>query len=174
MMSQTDGAQVQQVMGDRMYKRIVVPLDGSPFAERALEPAFDVARAFGAEIVLLRVVTPEDALGGLPTLSPRYVDLGGYGMQQEEAAASAYLVQAKARWSGQGVPMQTRVVAGAPAEAIVGAARDLDADLIVMSTHGRSAVGRILYGSVAEAVLRGAHLPVLLIPAARSDPRPSP
>jgi nucleotide-binding universal stress UspA family protein len=147
-----------------MYQRILVPLDGSPFAERALEPAFDIARAFGCEVVLLRVVSPEEMLEVTPALATHLSHMDGFSLRHEEEAAATYLCQMKGRWAWREVPVRTQVVPGTPAEAIVGAAHAAAADLIVMSTHGRSAVGRIIYGSIAEAVLRGAQLPVLLIP----------
>jgi nucleotide-binding universal stress UspA family protein len=64
-----------------------------------------------------------------------------------------------------GIPVRTRVLAGVAPELIVATAAEEPVDLIVMSTHGRAGLTRLLYGSVAEAVLRGAHTPVLLIPS---------
>jgi nucleotide-binding universal stress UspA family protein len=147
-----------------MFRRILVPLDGTAFAERALEPAFRIAREFAGQVVLLRVTTPEEDLARLPPLAPHFVGASGNGLLHKHEEAEAYLCQTCTAWAGQGVSLQSAVVCGTPAQMIVDAAHEADADLIVMSTHGRSGVGRLLYGSVAEAVLRGAQVPVLLVP----------
>ena len=80
-------------------------------------------------------------------------------------AAEGYLHAIQSQWQATGVPVSTRVAIGAAPELIVHVANQINADLIVMSTHGRSGLSRFLYGSVAEAVLRGTQLPLLLIPA---------
>jgi nucleotide-binding universal stress UspA family protein len=65
---------------------------------------------------------------------------------------------------GSGVSVRTEVVSGAPPDVILDVADAEHVDLVVMSTHGRSGLGRLVYGSVAESVLRGSRIPVLLIP----------
>ena len=147
-----------------MFHRILVPLDGSELAERALEPAMRLAKQFGGEITLLRVVVPEPVLVALPGLSPRPYDVYDAELRHDQEDAEAYLSGLKLQWHDAGVATHTEVLSGTPAEMIVDVAQERAADLIVMSTHGRSGVSRLLYGSVAEAVLRGAHLPILLIP----------
>ncbi len=147
-----------------MFHRILVPLDGSALAERALEPAIRLARQFGGEITLLRVVVPEPVLVALPGLSPRPYDVYDAELRHDQEDAEAYLSGLKLQWHDAGVTTHTEVLSGTPAEMIVDVAQERAVDLIVMSTHGRSGVSRLLYGSVAEAVLRGAHLPILLIP----------
>jgi len=147
-----------------MFHKILVPLDGSALAERALEPAIRLAKQFGSEMILLRVVVPEPVLVALPGLSPRPYDVYDAELRHDQEEAEAYLSGLKLQWHGAGVITHTEVLSGAPAEMIVDAAQGRAVDLIVMSTHGRSGVSRLLYGSVAEAVLRGAHLPILLIP----------
>ncbi len=147
-----------------MFNKILVPLDGSALAERALEPAIRLARQFGGEITLLRVVVPEPVLVALPGLSPRPYDVYDAELRRDQEEAGAYLSGLKLQWHGAGVAIHAEVLSGTPAEMIVDVAQGRAVDLIVMSTHGRSGVNRLLYGSVAEAVLRGAHLPILLIP----------
>jgi nucleotide-binding universal stress UspA family protein len=134
-------------------KRIMVPLDGSPLAESALPEAFDLARE-GATLVLMRAAEA----ARLPSADPieaqvRIVD-----------EAEVYLadVAERARAAGaQGA--ETTVWYGAPAESIIEAADARGVDLIVMSSHGRSGLGRIVLGSVAETVLRGTTIPILLV-----------
>jgi nucleotide-binding universal stress UspA family protein len=146
-----------------MFTKILVPLDGSNISEQALEPAIRIAEKFEASIMLLRVFTPElePATAGM---SLRYPTLSFAHEQQECDKAEAYLRSMRAQWLGARVPISTRITTGSAPEMIVDAARQTQADLIVMSTHGRTGLNRLVYGSVAEAVLRGAHLPVLLIP----------
>jgi len=148
-----------------MFAKILVPLDGSELAERALIPAFAMAEKFQSEVVLLRVSMAESITVGLPALAPHVYALGRVGVRRDEQQAEAYLNGIKTRWRGSGVPINVESLWGAPPEMIVAAANEQQVDLIVMSTHGRSGVDRLIYGSVAEAVIRGVHMPVLLVPS---------
>lgn len=147
-----------------LFRKILVPLDGSDLAERALEAAFALARKFGSEVILLRVVVPDEILVSLPTLLPPAAARYQTKPLHHTEEAEAYLFGVKVRWSASGVRVRTEVLAGTPPQMIVTFAQEHRVDLIVMSTHGRSGFSRLIYGSVAEAVLRGAHLPVLLTP----------
>jgi len=124
-----------------MFTRVVIPLDGSELAEQALAPACRIAERFGGELLLLRVVTPERPL-----------------VEEAEAYLSGLALPVL------GLSIRTRVLCGAPPELIIAAAAESGADLIVMSTHGRAGLLRLLYGSVTEAVLRGSPVPVLVVP----------
>jgi nucleotide-binding universal stress UspA family protein len=147
-----------------MFKRILVALDGSELAEAALAPAIALAEKFGGEVILLRVTVAGLVGAGVPVLGPRPYFRGAVTGLQDEVEAAQYLEHIRRRWSHTGVAIRTHLRAGTPAETVVAAARGEAADLIVMSTHGRSGLDRLVYGSVAEAVLRGAHVPVLLVP----------
>jgi nucleotide-binding universal stress UspA family protein len=147
-----------------MFNRLLVPLDGSGFAEQALEPALRLAERFGSELLLLRVAVPDEVLVSLPTLAPRYHELQSAELRRDEAEAQAYLYGLKMKAAASSVPVRTQVICGTPPEMIVAVAQAEAVDLIVMSTHGRTGFNRLIYGSVAEAVLRGAHIPVLLVP----------
>lgn len=152
-----------------MFARILVPLDGSELAEIALAPAFEMARKFASEVVLLCVAGVEERLVepmGAGLYSPNAWN--GNGACQSDQG-QAYLADIQHRWQKTGVPIRTRVTFGAPPELIVTVAQQEQVDLIVMSTHGRTGFSRLVYGSVAEAVLRGAHLPVLLLPIQHGD-----
>jgi nucleotide-binding universal stress UspA family protein len=83
--------------------------------------------------------------------------------------AEEYLAPLAVELRGKGVRVTTAVRRGAPAEEIVAAALEAGADLIAMSTHGRGGLGRIIFGSVAQAVLRQAHVPVFLLRATEAD-----
>ena len=147
-----------------MFNRIVIPLDGSELAEQALAPACRIAEKFGSELLLLRVVTPERPLPALPKLTGRPDNPpAAESVRPFMEEAEAYL--AGLQLTAPGVAIHTRVLSGAPPEMIIATAAESGADLIVMSTHGRAGILRLLYGSVAEAVLRGATVPVLMIPS---------
>ncbi len=146
-----------------MFKSILVPLDGSTLAEQALAPASRLAERFGGELLLLRVVTPERARPGLPHLTPRPGSFSAVAARPLMAEAEAYL--AGLELPVPNIPVRRQVLNGAPPELIVATAAEQGIDLIVMSTHGRAGLLRLLYGSVAEAVLRGASVPVLLVPS---------
>ncbi|MBI3362826.1 MAG: universal stress protein [Chloroflexi bacterium] len=144
-----------------MFKKILVTLDGSEFSERALKPAFQIAEKFDSEVTLLRVAMAQQYVtmpAGTGTLYP------DPALERDREEAEAYLRAIKTQWLAARVSVHTEIIAGLPAEMILDVA-DVDGiDLIVMSTHGRSGLSRLLYGSVAESVLRGAQVPVLLIP----------
>jgi nucleotide-binding universal stress UspA family protein len=134
-------------------ENILVPLDGSALAEQALGPALDVARLTEGRCTLLRVVGPDDEQGGRRP--------GGAG----EIDAESYLEQVAGRFRAEGVLVRSQViVAASPAETIREEARALGSDLIVLATHGRGGLRRLLLGSVADKVLRGGTTPVLVCP----------
>lgn len=147
-----------------MFSKILLALDGSEFSERAIVPALEIATKFGAKIVLLRVITIEEDAPISVGLSLRQQEIRPDYTRRYREEAEVYLHGIKAKWLGSGVEARILAALGEPAEVIVATARAEGADLIVMSTHGRSGLTRLLYGSVAEAVLRGANMPVLLIP----------
>jgi nucleotide-binding universal stress UspA family protein len=135
-------------------KTVLVPLDGSIFAEAALAPAADLVREAGAKLLLLRAAEAHT----LPLADRIKAEVDVMHEAQE------YLAAARARVTAAGVgDVEISVWYGPPAEAIVEAARCRHADLIVMSSHGRSGVARLVLGSVAESVLRATAVPILLI-----------
>ena len=141
-----------------MYKRAVVSLDGSPVAEAIIPFILEIARPLDMEVVLVRVnrPIPPDVIEG-----SRHVIVED--PETSRIDAEEYLAPVAVELRKQGVRVRTQVRRGQPAEEIVAAARDTGADLIAMTTHGRSGLGRLLFGSVAEAVLRESRLPVFLM-----------
>lgn len=143
-----------------MYKRILVPLDGSELAERALPPAADIARGMEAQLWLVRVsLAGEYVFGPGGTIAP-YAD---EVFEHDRRAAAAYLSEVRARLARPGLTINSEVLNGPVAETIVDYARSRQIDLIVMCTHGRSGVSRWVYGSVTDKVLQGAHCPTLIV-----------
>jgi len=130
--------------------RIVVPLDGSREAERALEPARRLAKALGAQVALLRAIDPGPAL--------RYPE---FPAEAIEARLRERAVQYLDKVAG---PNEDRaVVTGRPAAAIDTFAKEEPCELIVMATHGRGGAVRLELGSVSDAVIRQADRPVFLV-----------
>lgn len=142
-----------------MYKRILVPLDGSKLAEQALPHAAVHAERFGAEIVLLKVLGPLPE----PSMVGRKVIRGAEAATAQ--LAQDYLEGIVAGLREQGFPAMAATIEGKPYVKIIRFAEENEIDLIVMSTRGHSGLSRWLLGSVADRVVRGATVPVLLIPA---------
>jgi nucleotide-binding universal stress UspA family protein len=135
---------------------ILVPLDGSFLAEVALATAVQMARASGARLLLLRAAQGRT----LPGLDPTEAEV------EAVQEAEVYLAEVQARLAKAGtVDVETAVWYGSPAAAIVEAAEFRKVGLIVMTTHGRSGLGRLILGSVAQSVLRGTATPILLLRA---------
>jgi nucleotide-binding universal stress UspA family protein len=146
-----------------MFKNILIPLDGAPLAERALEPALRLARASQADVGLVTVTTPEPAAAG-PAAAGEAVAAPARDTFQ---AAWDYLEEVRAAQAEPGYTLTAKVMADPdPAAAIVEAARSGAVDLIAMSSHGYTGLKRWVLGSVAEKVLEAAPCPVLVL---RSD-----
>jgi nucleotide-binding universal stress UspA family protein len=133
---------------------ILVPLDGSTLAEGALGRAAELAGDTGARLLLLRAVEASALLG------TDRVDAEVRLVRDAEEYLAAVSARARAMGARN---VATSVWYGAPAWAIPEAARAYGADLIVMTTHGRSGLGRLILGSVAEQVLRATTAPILLL-----------
>ncbi len=140
-----------------MYKRVLLPLDGSPLAEQALPHAIAQARYAEAELILLRVVEPFAQARGLSVADLERI------REQTEVWSREYLGRIAADVQQQGVSVQTATVEGRPHVAIAEYAESNQVDLIVMSTRGQSGLSRWFMGSVADRVVRGAMVPVLLV-----------
>ncbi len=144
-------------------QRVLVPLDGSLLAEAVLPKAVELAEGFGAKLLLLRATEARAFLGTDPTAA----------QANAVREAEEYLGQIGDRLGALGInDVQVSVWYGPPASAIVEAAQLYKVDLIAMTTHGRSGLGRLVLGSVAESVLRGTTTPILLIRLAEAPVEP--
>jgi len=132
--------------------KIVHPTDFSPCAEQARALAVQLARALGAELILLHVAveTPPFREGLMRARELERL------FEEQRAWARQALEERAANCRGQGIPTLARVVAGAPHQGIVDTAKQEGADFIVMGTHGRGPLGRFFLGSVADRVIRAA------------------
>jgi nucleotide-binding universal stress UspA family protein len=146
-----------------MYQRILVSIDGSPTSERGLDEAVELAKAFGSALQLVHVVDPIPFTVGYEALGRDT----GRDIDSIEQAAQGMLDAAKARAVAAGAKhVETMLIERMTArisERIVEQAKDWGAELIVIGTHGRRGVGRMLLGSHAEQTVRIAPVPVLLV-----------
>jgi nucleotide-binding universal stress UspA family protein len=151
-----------------MYERVLIPLDGSELAEAILPFAEQVAGPLDAEVVLLRVVEPPSPIAGLGANGV----IGPDALFLRQLEAKRYLEAVADRLAARGVRARAVLGLGTPASEIVETAKAERADLIAMTTHGRTGLRRAIFGSVAAAVLRDAAIPVLVIrkPAAAAVP----
>jgi nucleotide-binding universal stress UspA family protein len=142
-----------------MYERILVPLDGSALSELVLPHVEALAEKFGSAIVLIRVNAPLSTASAAasPPQDPTLVQ------RLEQQAAGSQLNSVAERLRAKGYPVQEGMPTGQAAHEILESARAAVVDLIAMTTHGTGGLGRLLFGSVADEVLRHAPCPVLLV-----------
>lgn len=137
-----------------MYRRLLVPLDSSEFSERALPMAVSIARQLEAQMILTRVASASTFPGADATEA----------QVRAVAEAKDYLAGVAATVSEQGLKVEVAVPYEDAAEGILLEIGLRGADLVIMCTHGRSGLGRWIYGSVAEQVLQRSPVPVVLVP----------
>jgi len=153
-----------------MYEHIMVPLDGSPLSEVALTHAQTLAQKLGAKLLLLRVANISATIMAAtgPDTGLVAPDLIDEVIDDQEDDGRTYLERISQQLKTAGCDVSWQLVEGSPSHAIIETARKNGCDLIAMATHGRSGLERAVMGSVADAVVRDSHLPVLLIrPAAK-------
>jgi len=138
-----------------MFKRILVPLDGSSLAEAVLPQVQELAKALGAELFLVRAAAAHVFPGVDPT----------EGEVDVVQKAEAYVGEVAGRLHDAGIPVHTAVRYGEAAEEILDHIGVNAIDLVAMSTHGRSGLSRLVLGSVAAQVVHRATVPVLLMRA---------
>lgn len=146
-----------------MYKKILVPLDGSELAECVLPHVESIAKGCGAKsVVFMRVLdtyTPSAAYAYISESLRQEIEEGN------KKAAREYLDEVAGRVNLDGVEIQKQLITGRAAESIAEYATKNDVDLIAIATHGRSGVSRWAWGSVADRVLRSACVPILMVRA---------
>jgi nucleotide-binding universal stress UspA family protein len=155
-----------------MYNKILVPLDGSELSASVLPHAEELARRFEAEIILLQAVTPltqlvaQTAPTSLEAAAPAVsLELASEAYDAGKAAAREYLEQTAASLRGNQLKVRWETVEDQPGDAILAKAGDVD--LIAMSTHGHGGLGRLVFGSVTDHVLRHSPVPLLVVRPAK-------
>jgi nucleotide-binding universal stress UspA family protein len=142
----------------RLVKKILVPLDGSKTGETIIECAEVLAGALGAELILFQVLEPLRIVAGFETVAPHSIP---EGEESIKASARAYLNGVEQPLREKGIKTSTAIVWGSAAERIIEYA-EAKTDLVTISSHGRSGVGRWVLGSVTEKVLQVGDKPVLV------------
>jgi nucleotide-binding universal stress UspA family protein len=134
-----------------MFRRILVPVDGTAGSEQAVACACGLAKALDAEVLVCHVIG----------------EAAGTRASGQAPDAAQYVTKIAQRFRDEGVPARTQVRRGAPALEIKAAAVEWNVDLIVMATRSRRRLEKLMLGSVADAVVRESHLPVLLVSSRR-------
>ena len=148
----------------KIYKKILVPLDGSDLAECVLPHVESIAEGRGVqEVIFLRVVEPFQQIcdfeGCVSQETMNSIDV------DSKAAAESYLSQLTKRTKYGGVSVKSEVISGIPEESIADYAAKYSIGLITISTHGRSGISRWSWGNVADRVLRSTCVPILMVRA---------
>jgi len=147
-------------MEHTMFKKILVPLDGSSMAEAALPLARNLAECYGAEMVLLHVNTPLPMQYYAPEIMEAVTEME----QSTRVESNTYIHHTVANLMNRGIKAHAVLMDdNTAADAILDYTEHNGVDLIAMSTHGRSGLGRWLLGSVTDKVIHGAKVPVLLV-----------
>jgi nucleotide-binding universal stress UspA family protein len=148
-----------------MYKKILVPLDGSELAECVLAHIKNLSPGDkNPEIVLFRVCEPPVILADFPaTLEEKWEDHVREETEHMNMQCSLYLNDVEKKLKDSGLSVTTRTALGKPAEQIIEYAAKNNVDVILMATHGRSGISRWAYGSIADKVLRSSPVPVMII-----------
>jgi len=151
-----------------MFEKILLCLDGSELAEQVLPYAAEQASRFNSEVTLLEVVRPSSTfvtpmMPGADPAAPVFVQEDASKVLRDEKEAEAYLARVAQRLRKSGLDVECVTRFGDPGAVIVAYASESDADLIALATHGRGGLGRLVFGSVADHVLKESGLPILLI-----------
>ncbi len=152
-----------------MYSRLLVALDGSELAERVLPHVEALASRFGSTVTLLWVITSEQMLGSsradeVPSVALGLPEIEALAtLEAERQDAEVYLSGVAQKLRGLGLTVNVEVDEGPAEQVLLERIRSLPADLVAMTTHGRSGLRRLVFGSVAEVVLRKTPCPILLI-----------
>lgn len=142
------------------YKKIVVPLDGSGWSQRAVPHAIDIARVSGAEVILLHIFVPP----GREYLDSITLGGGNPQIQQLREQAKQYLIGLRSELRQEKCTVRTQFIEGSDVPSLICQyVRNEGADLVVMSTHGRSGLRRLIYGSVARETMECLEVPVLYV-----------
>ena len=156
----------------RMYTRILVPLDGSPRAERSVPVAAMLARATGGSVVLVQILGVLGTIGAFGTIEP--TNYNPELLEEDRREATAYLTGIAGRPVLAGISTETGVFTGSPATAILDAITAYKADAIIITSHGRAGMTRWALGSVAEYIVRHTKVPVIVLRARGNSPAEQP
>ncbi len=149
-----------------MFEKILVCLDGSTLAEQIIPCATEVALRFQSTLVLLHAVPqPVMNMPGLPGAPGVPIETTGMveRMQLQQNEAQSYLEHLAHQLRDKNLTVETVLLHGNPAKIILPYAAENDISLIALATHGRGGLGRAVFGSVADEILRNSRVPILII-----------
>lgn len=148
-----------EAVHERAFEHVLIPLDGSALSEEILDPAIALGTLMDADYTLMQAIEVP-MLGYAP--AAQVAELNQQVLEQWRAKARSYLDRVALRLRARGLVARTNITLAPAALAIIDYAREHNTNLIALSTHGRSGLARILLGSVADKVMRGAGASVLL------------
>lgn len=148
-----------------MYKKILVPLDGSKRAEKILPHAADLAERYQAEVILLTVNEYRMAFG----IEGAFVEYNRKDFDAQTDKTRSYLEKVAAGLAKKKIACEVRVANGSAVDAIIATAEKEKADLIAMASHGGGGLTRVFYGSVAAGVLNRVDRPLLIVRSRSKD-----
>lgn len=144
---------------------VIVPLDGSPLAERALPLAETLAQLLAAKLTLVRVADTTELLSGIGmAVAPLSADVLEQLIRDMTDDTAHYLEPLAGQVRVDGVEVGTAALAGVPTDQLLGQMRQMPSAMVVMATHGRGGVRRLVLGSVAERLLRLGQTPIVMVP----------
>lgn len=146
-----------------MYKRILVPLDGSSRAEAIIPHVEDLARCYGAKVIFLQVLEPDPILVG--PYDAQALVMSAEDTEERLSEIDSYLAGWEGEFRAKAIEAKRVVARGPVVGNIINAAERENVDLIAMASHGRSGLSRVFYGSVAAGVLQRVERPILLVRA---------
>jgi nucleotide-binding universal stress UspA family protein len=152
-----------------MYKKILVPLDGSERAETILAHVEELAHCCGSEVIFLEVVVPEVLYTPAHGMI-RDIRLEQQKLEEHVDQAKAYLSRLEEAFEEKEIQVRSLVVVGSVVQMIIDTAEEQEADLIAMASHGRAGLSHVFYGSVAAGVLHRVDRPLLLVRAEEEQP----
>ena len=162
-----------------MFKRILVPLDGSRVSSHALSYAIDIAKRYQSELIIIRVVPPATVVSSSTAteigIDPAAARIAVQSARIQDRAnverTQKYLRRKLRTLTSKGIEGTYHVAVGEPGKSIIRHSAEIKADLIVMMTSGKGGLKRAILGSVADEVVRKAGVPVLLLPKQRRQGR---
>ncbi len=155
-----------------LIKKILIGIDNSTFSEHAAKYGFDMARTFNAKVGLVHIVEPNfmpPSVGMDPLSGPVQDAIGDAEIIQVQNDMSENLLEKTEKKFGKGMQVTHFNEFGDTADGIIECGKDFKADMIILGTHSRSTIDRLLMGSVAEHVVRHSEIPVLVVPMKESE-----
>ena len=148
-----------------MYRKILVPLDGSKRAEKILPHVEELARRYKAKVIFLQVVEYK----AVPTTEGAFINLSDQELDQAKKQAETHLAGIQGEFREKHIESRTHVTYGPVVEGIINMAAREGVDLIALASHGRSGLSRVFYGSVAAGLLHRVDRPLLIIRSRKEE-----